>query len=446
MWKCSVCGRENSRMVCRTCGQLECEDLLALRSLMPVTKDDVKTQKARIREWKQEGRGQRPVKKYLQAGLAAAAAICILVLGIRIGSAGKTPAPAPTETLPPVLEAETTEATVPETTAAETIPQDNWKNNVLMEDWHDPMYTSIGLYLVNEAVFGNKRYQREDMESITFADLSDFAQIPEGSWDVSQNQDGSVLAWVEGRKHLYIGGYGGVCAPRNCAQLFSDYDNVASIVFDGHFHTDMAESFSNLFCGDSKLVLVDLEDWNTARVTDMGWMFVSCDGLTDLDLSAWDTSQMTDMSQMFGYCDNLVKLDLSGWDTSRVTDMGYLFAGCRKLQTLDLSGWKTSAVTDMSRMFRDCKSLTKVDLSQWDTSNVTEMSEMFYFCDSLSNLALSGWDTSRVKWMNGMFYGCDYVGTFDLGTWETDTATFNYNFMDEDILVNGQPWENLFKK
>ena len=64
-----------------------------------------------------------------------------------------------------------------------------------------------------------------------------------------------------------------------------------------------------------------------------------------INLSNFDTRNVRDMGFMFCSCKNLISLDLTGFDTSKVTDMGGMFTGCYSLTTLDLSGFDTSKVT-----------------------------------------------------------------------------------------------------
>lgn len=88
----------------------------------------------------------------------------------------------------------------------------------------------------------------------------------------------------------------------------------------------------------------------------------------------------------FSNCVSLTSLDVSNFDTSAVTDMGSMFSGCRGLTSLDLGNFNTSAVTSMNSMFSYCDSLTSLDLSSFDTSAVTDMYGMFNGCTALRNI------------------------------------------------------------
>lgn len=72
--------------------------------------------------------------------------------------------------------------------------------------------------------FGSESIKKSDVATITFLDSLD--EMPEDAWDVSQDSDGSVMAWVEkgsGFYDLYIAGEGGVNANENSAGLFLNF-------------------------------------------------------------------------------------------------------------------------------------------------------------------------------------------------------------------------------
>ena len=148
---------------------------------------------------------------------------------------------------------------------------------------------------------------------------------------------------------------------------------------------------------------LDLSNFDTSQVTNMGYMFYGMSSLTSLNLSNFDTSKVTNMSGMFVGMANLTSLNLSNFDTSKVKNMGTMFAGMANLTTLDLSNFDTSQVTNMEYMFSRMSNLTTLNLSNFDTSKVKNMSYMFYGMANLTTLDLSNFDTSQVTNMNYMF-------------------------------------------
>ena len=239
------------------------------------------------------------------------------------------------------------------------------------------------------------------------------------SWDISEAQDGSVMAYVEKNnkvvpdsvntemhstiskvkdisKTIYatplekiettnpykltIGGKGGIIANENMVGYFDEFRN---------------------------MTLIDLSVMDTSEVTDMGSMFAGCGGLTSLDLSDFDTSQVTNMRAMFEQCSSLTSLDLRNFDTSKVTNTSEMFYLCSSLTSLDLRNFDTSNVTDMSWMFENCSSLISLDLRNFDTSKVTNMSYMFSDCNKLTQITVSNkWVIGSSTNVTSMFDGC----------------------------------------
>lgn len=207
-------------------------------------------------------------------------------------------------------------------------------------------------------VFGSPTLTRGQIRSITF--LSDTSDAPADSWDVSQEQNGSVIAWAVENGELYdlfIASDGGVIAPENCNSQFRGYIRMESIAFNSAF--------------------------DTSHVTDMSCMFIDCESLTELDLSGFDTSNVMNMSGMFLNC-NVKTLDLSGFDTSHVTAMDYMFQDCNRLTALDISALDTSSVQTVEGMFYKCYAVTEEDVSKLDLSKARDVDLIFTMIHSPS--------------------------------------------------------------
>lgn len=95
--------------------------------------------------------------------------------------------------------------------------------------------------------------------------------------------------------------------------------------------------------------------------------------------------EVTSLRAMFT-AKEIETLNLSNFDTSQVTDMGSMFYECRALTTLDVSNFDTSQVTNMTGMFHGCRKFKSLDVSNFDTSNVTSMIDMFSSCSSLTTV------------------------------------------------------------
>ena len=167
-------------------------------------------------------------------------------------------------------------------------------------------------------------------------------------------------------------------------------------------------------------------------------MFSYCSQLSLLNLSNFNTSKVTDMGSMFSGCSQLSLLYLSNFDTSNVTYMGSMFSGCSKLSSINLFNFDTTKVTNMNFMFRHCSSLSSLNLFNFDTSKVSKMGYMFQGCSQLSSLNLSNFDTSKVIDMDYMFSGCSQLAYLNLKNFiENNSLHYSgiFNGVPDNIVI-----------
>ena len=65
-------------------------------------------------------------------------------------------------------------------------------------------------------------------------------------------------------------------------------------------------------------------------------MFEGCSSLRNLDIGNWNTSKVDDMGGMFYGCSSLRSLDMSGWDIPRTNNLTFMLGNCNNLETLYL--------------------------------------------------------------------------------------------------------------
>ena len=305
----------------------------------------------------------------------------------------------------------------------------------------------------SQADYHNDAY-REKITSIEFLNNKNIPSDAVQSWDVSERQDGSVMAWIindqenEGFYKLYIGGDGGVVANSNSSYLFNKFTQVKTIDLT-NLDTNMVTNMMSMFGNNSKLTSVNFgKNFNTSNVSNMSWLFINCTNLVELDLSAFDTNNVTDMSNMFNGCNNLLNIDLSSFITDNVTTMEAMFNNCHNLKELNLQNFNTKKVINMRTMFYGCSSLTNLNLSSFNTVNVTNMNSMFANWNNDSKLKaidLSNFDTSKVTNMSSMFAGLSELTELDLSTFDTNNVTDMSNmFMETTNLKSiyiGLKWK-----
>ena len=221
------------------------------------------------------------------------------------------------------------------------------------------------------------------------------------SWDVSDKEDGSIMAYaldtdLNSKYEIYLAQNGGVKANPDSTKIFNYYTNVTQIDVSNLITNDV-ENMTAAFQRCLKLTdVIGEENWNTSKLTNMSGMFNYCSSLTSIDVSHFDTSNVNNMTAIFQHCENLV--DIIGeenWNTDKVTIMQNMFNYCSSLTSIDLSHFNTSKVTNMSLMFNNCSSLTSIDLSHFVMNGVNNTNGMFQKCSSLQNLVMPN-DYTRI--------------------------------------------------
>ena len=157
-----------------------------------------------------------------------------------------------------------------------------------------------------------------------------------------------------------------------------------------------------------ELESLDLSNFNTKNVTNMGCLFNKCHKLKQIiGINKLNTSEVIDMGGMFQECHELEYLDLSNFNTDNVTNMRFMFNKCFKLnKILGIDKFNTSKVSNMYGMFNECNELVNLDLSSFNTINVTNFGIMFQECFKLEHIDISNFNFKYAKNIRWMFNKC----------------------------------------
>lgn len=217
--------------------------------------------------------------------------------------------------------------------------------------------------------------------------------------------------------------------------LFAHYPNIPlpKLYFNKPIY------YANYMFFYSKLSYIDFSQFiglDTSNVTDMGYMFSTCQQLISLNLENLNTNNVTKMNGMFTNCTKLKNIDLSSLNTSNVTDMSYMFSGCASLTTINLGeNFDTSNVTNMSFMFQNCSNLESIDLSNFDTSNVSNFAYFATSCKKIEEILLL--KANKCQNVNTMLSSCialeNFGGLENLGMAYLTTSSANYNVYKLDL-------------
>ena len=213
----------------------------------------------------------------------------------------------------------------------------------------------------------------------------------------------------------------------NQTEIKYNYDFTESSTVKLIWRKNIYSGFKMFFsCVD--IIELNLTEFDSSLITDMGYMFMQMRNLTLLDLSNFNTRNCVNMRQMFDDDGELESLDLSGFDTSKVTEMFGMFYNCIKLKTIKISNFINSNVFNTSKMFSGCQKLENLNLTNFYTPEVINMELMFNNCASLKYLDLKNFKTSKVENINSMFGGCEKLTYLHLSNFNI-SKTINMNNM-----------------
>ena len=131
-----------------------------------------------------------------------------------------------------------------------------------------------------------------------------------------------------------------------------------------------------MFNGCQSIISLNLDNFETKNVNNMGWMFKDCQNLKSLNLLYFDTRKVTNLNGMFDNCLNLKIRGIEIFDTNKVKDMSKIFLNYKSLINLDIK-FNTLNTIDMTYMFAGCLYLKSLDLSTFSTKLTKKFDNMF---------------------------------------------------------------------
>ena len=214
--------------------------------------------------------------------------------------------------------------------------------------------------------------------------------LKDGGIDVSAKQDGSIKAYIEGSS-LNIRCEGKIIANSDCTKLFADMSQIEKL---------------------------NLENFDSSKVTNMSYIFKDFHNISKQDLTKLDTSNVTNMQGMFKGSTQLIPntgneppiketINVSTFDTSKVINMREMFSECSALANIDLNSFNLSKVTNVSEMFVGSWNLTEIrGLQKIFDSKITLMNNIFIGCSKLNGEITIKSESLEGLNIEQMFLGC----------------------------------------
>ena len=260
---------------------------------------------------------------------------------------------------------------------------------------------------ITSGFLGNTSIQRQNIDNVTF--VSSTFGMNSTAWDVSEEQNGSIMAWYttnpNGTYKVYIGSNEIICANPDSSCLFSyigrseKCTSTETITNINLLNTSDVTNMTHMFymMGYNAMTSLDLGDnFDTSSVTNMNYAFAYAGftAMTNLDLGDnFDTSNVQDFRGMFyrtGYT-AMTSLDLGDkFDTNQATDMSYMFyyLGHNAMTSLELGPAFTKIANNYTNMFEMAK-----------TGVVIQASEAIY--QNRTNFKLNANSSTTINFTNG---------------------------------------------
>ncbi|WP_434399244.1 BspA family leucine-rich repeat surface protein [Sphingobacterium spiritivorum] len=161
----------------------------------------------------------------------------------------------------------------------------------------------------------------------------------------------------------------------------------------------------------------NIDSWNTANVTNMGYMFAGAK-IFNQNIGSWNMEKAQDIRHMFRGAAKFNQ-DIGSWNTSKVLYAFSMFENATEFNQ-DIGNWDLPELYDISAMFKNATSFNQ-NIDRWNFSKVRNMIEMFAGAVSF-NQPIGSWNTSSVVNMNGMFTGATAFNQ-DISSWNTEKVT-----------------------
>lgn len=151
--------------------------------------------------------------------------------------------------------------------------------------------------------------------------------------DISEDGDGSVLAYIQNNILYYIAEEE-VLLNEDCSYMFDKFVNLQSANFSD-FNFSKLRKTKFMFGNCKFLKDIDFDNDTPITLTEMEGMFYDCESLVDLNIFMIDTHVVKDMSNVFYNCYNIknINIDANKWSMQNVIEARGMFKNCHMLKT-----------------------------------------------------------------------------------------------------------------
>ena len=116
-----------------------------------------------------------------------------------------------------------------------------------------------------------------------------------------------------------------------------------------------------------------------SNLTSLSNLFSNAEELTSVNFTKeFDTTNIKSIQSMFYKCTKLVSVDISNFNIQNINSTAYLFYSCSILNTLKLPKTQSPLLERVESMFFGCNLLTSIDFSVFNPTHISNMQNSFF--------------------------------------------------------------------
>ena len=140
----------------------------------------------------------------------------------------------------------------------------------------------------------------------------------------------------------------------NVDEAFIKKENITMLIDDSKYSFSKSKKLKR---GEHKIIY-SFDDIFTSYKN----MFKDCKDITEININM--TNDCINTEYMFSGCSSLKNLNIINFNTNHVKNMGRMFNECKNLKSLDLHNFDTTYVTNMEEMFNECNSIEEIKFNE----------------------------------------------------------------------------------
>ncbi len=147
------------------------------------------------------------------------------------------------------------------------------------------------------------------------------------SWDVSIDQSGNVIAYLQNDTLYIVPASGPVYAPETSDSLFANMVNVESISFENMDFSNVV-TMRSIFRGCKVLNQIDFSNKSFSQLKDATCAFSNCSSLVSISFAECNMPKLASIVRLCEYCSSINQIYVGYVNASGISSVDKTFVGC----------------------------------------------------------------------------------------------------------------------